>query len=401
MQWWNELETWITSDAGWRVISTAVIPFVAILVAGLLGALIARSSAKRVVAHHDRESKAAAVIALIGVGRRATVWSSLGGEEKQRVDNQLSEADIRIRLLPVNGANSAADWAAHELAGMKKNSASYSFQADQSFTEYRDRLLEWQNKPKRARKLFAFDLEQWRYDDDALDKTLVEKQRKWSAGQAEERDAAAAVAKSPVPSAGDAVVDSPRDKVAANTGGDSVGTGDDVADTRDGVVDTRDDVADTRNDVADTRNDSVADTAAIAVPSTADAPDAPEHTRDGEESPAVVAQPVWTASEHSGLRPADISRPTMPRPYEYPTATPAAVNSSVATDESDARTESNSDSDSDSDSDSGSDSGHGYGSGSGSGDERQFDESFAPPVTAGTVRRRTDPESPLDQRGTY
>lgn len=187
MQWWNDFETWVASYNGWRVISTAVVPFVAIIIAGLLAAMIARGSAKRVLAYHDREAKSAAVMALIGVGRRATVWSSLGGDEKQRVDNQLSEADIRVRLLPVNGTNAAADWAAHELAGMKKNSASFSFQADQTFVEFRNRLLEWQAKPKRARKLFAFDLEQWRYDDDAVDKTLLEKQQKWSATQAAEK----------------------------------------------------------------------------------------------------------------------------------------------------------------------------------------------------------------------
>ena len=69
---------------------------------------------------------------------------------------------------------------------MKKNSANFSFQAEQTFVDYRDRLLEWQNKPKRARKLFAFDLEQWRFDDEAADKALLEKQQQWTAGQESE-----------------------------------------------------------------------------------------------------------------------------------------------------------------------------------------------------------------------
>lgn len=170
--------------------TTAVIPFVAIVVSGVVAALIARSTTRRVLAYHDRELKAAAVTALIGAGRKATIWSSLGGEEKQHVDNQMSESDIRIRLLPVNGTNAAADWAAHEIAAMKKNSANFSFQAEQTFVDYRDRLLEWQNKPKRARKLFAFDLEQWRFDDEAADKALLEKQQQWTAKQASEKAAA-------------------------------------------------------------------------------------------------------------------------------------------------------------------------------------------------------------------
>ena len=171
------------------MITTAVVPFVAILLAGIVAALIARASSKRVLDHQDRELKAAAVMAIIGAGRKATSWSSLGGEEKQRMDNQLNEADIRLRLLPVNGASAAADWAAHELAGMKKNSANFSFQAEQTFVDYRNRLLEWQNKPKRARKLFAFDLEQWRFDDEAADKAAAEKQAQYAAKQANDKAA--------------------------------------------------------------------------------------------------------------------------------------------------------------------------------------------------------------------
>jgi Na+-transporting NADH:ubiquinone oxidoreductase subunit NqrC len=194
MQWWNDFLDWLTSTEGRLVITTAVVPFVAILVAGIVAALIARASAKRVLDHQDRELKAAAIMAIIGAGRKATSWSSLGGEEKQRMDNQLNEADIRVRLLPVNGASAAADWAAHELAAMKKNSANFSFQAEQTFVDYRNRLLEWQDKPKRARKLFAFDLEQWRFDDEAADKALAEKQAQYAAKQASDKAANAEAA---------------------------------------------------------------------------------------------------------------------------------------------------------------------------------------------------------------
>jgi hypothetical protein len=168
MQWWNDFVDWFNSTSGWRVFSTAILPFIAIVVAAVLAAWIGRASARRVLAHQDGELKAAAIMALIGAGRKAAIWSSLGVDEKQHVDSLISEADIRIRLLPVNGANAAADWAAHELGAMKKNSATFSFQAEQTFVDYRDRLLEWQDKPRRARKLFAFDLEQWRYDDDSV-----------------------------------------------------------------------------------------------------------------------------------------------------------------------------------------------------------------------------------------
>jgi hypothetical protein len=167
MGWWNDFVAWFNSAAGSRVFLSAILPFVAILVAGVVAAAIGRGSAQRVLAHEDRELTGAALIALIVVGRKASIWASLGADEKQHVDSLMSEADIRVRLLPVNGASQAADWAAHELSDMKKNSASFSFQAEQDFVDYRDRLLDWQAKPRRARKLFASDLEQWRYEDNS------------------------------------------------------------------------------------------------------------------------------------------------------------------------------------------------------------------------------------------
>jgi hypothetical protein len=167
MAWWNDFVAWFNSASGQRVFLSAILPFVAIVVAGIVAAAIGRGAARRMVDHQDRELKGAAIIALIVVGRKASIWSSLGADEKQHVDSLMSEADIRVRLLPVNGASTAADWAAHQLADMKKNSASFSFQAEQTFVDYRDRLLDWQNKPGRAKKLFSSDLSQWRYEDES------------------------------------------------------------------------------------------------------------------------------------------------------------------------------------------------------------------------------------------
>jgi hypothetical protein len=167
MAWWNDIVAWFNSATGSRVTLSVILPFLAIVVAGIVAAAIGRGSAKRVLAHEDRELQGAAIIALIVVGRKASIWSSLGLDERQHVDSLMSEADIRVRLIPVAGAGQSADWAAHQLADMKKNSSSFSFQADQTFVDYRDRLLDWQLKPGRARKLFASDLQQWRYEDES------------------------------------------------------------------------------------------------------------------------------------------------------------------------------------------------------------------------------------------
>lgn len=183
MQWWNDFLDWFNSDDGWQITSTVVLPFLAIVIAGIIGALVGRGSTKRLISLYDRQQKAAAVAALISAGRRASVWSTLSAPEKEHVDSLLSEAETRVRLLPVAGASIAADWAAHQLADMKRNSANYSFQTEQTLVEYRDGLVNWQDRPARAKKLFSQDLATWKYEDDTVDRDLVHKQQQWASQQ--------------------------------------------------------------------------------------------------------------------------------------------------------------------------------------------------------------------------
>ncbi|MCS5494924.1 hypothetical protein [Curtobacterium flaccumfaciens] len=185
MDWWNDLTDWTSSDTGWRVLSGAVIPFVAIVVAGVIAALIGRSATKRVVALQERESKNAAVAAILTAARKAAAWGSLGHDERAYADHLAEDADIRLRLLPVQGAPLAANWAQHEIADIKKNSSTFSFQADQSLAEFRDRLLDWQARPSRARKLFKADLERWKFESPDPDADLIKRQQDWNADQAE------------------------------------------------------------------------------------------------------------------------------------------------------------------------------------------------------------------------
>jgi hypothetical protein len=59
---------------------------------------------------------------------------------------------------------------------------SFSYQAEQTLSEYRERLVLWLHKPNKGRKLFAADLERWRYEDQAADPLIVE-QQKWAEEQ--------------------------------------------------------------------------------------------------------------------------------------------------------------------------------------------------------------------------
>jgi hypothetical protein len=183
MQWWNEFVGWFFSDAGWRIFSTAILPFLAIVVAGLIAAAIGHSSTKRILALNHREQRAAAVTAMIGSARRAAVWNTLSDSEQRHADHAALEADIRLRLLSVSGASLASDWCAHEIVQMKKNAISFSFQAEQSLLEFRNRLIDWHTHPSRAKKLFKNDLDSWAYDTSLADQDLVSQQKAWAEQQ--------------------------------------------------------------------------------------------------------------------------------------------------------------------------------------------------------------------------
>ncbi|MCU1556329.1 MAG: hypothetical protein JWN09_324 [Microbacteriaceae bacterium] len=183
MQWWNNFVDWLSSADGWRIVSGAIIPFLAIIIAGIVAAAIGRASAKRVIELSDREVKASAVTALISAGRKAAVWNTLPAPEQQHIDHLIGDADIRLRLLPVPGTALAADWARHEIAEMKKNAVSFSFQAEQTLLVFRDRLIDWQARPTRAKKLFKNDLDSWAYDSSVSEQELVHQQQEWAAQQ--------------------------------------------------------------------------------------------------------------------------------------------------------------------------------------------------------------------------
>jgi hypothetical protein len=182
MQWWTNFLTWLRTDDGQSAIFSAVVLFVAILVAGVIAALIGRGGTRRLVAQRDQETRASAVAALVTAGKAASTWHSLSPAAKEHSESLASSADIQVRLLPISGAALAADWAEYQLDDMRTNSVNYSFQADQTLDEYRDRLVRWLHKPSKAKKLFADDLDRWRYDNTAPDPVALEQQR-WAEEQ--------------------------------------------------------------------------------------------------------------------------------------------------------------------------------------------------------------------------
>ncbi len=182
MQWWNDILNWVHSVTGHAILTNAIIPFVAIVVAGIIGAAIGRGATRRLVVQRDHETRAAAVAALVAAGQGAATWHGQVPASKEHAERLASQADVSVRLLPISGAALAADWASHQLREMRVNSVSYSYQAEQTLDEYRDRLVEWMHKPSRAKKLFAADLDRWRYAETAVDPVVLEQQR-WAEEQ--------------------------------------------------------------------------------------------------------------------------------------------------------------------------------------------------------------------------
>ncbi|HVX08264.1 hypothetical protein [Humibacter sp.] len=196
MQWWNDFWEWLTSQDAQPVIFTAAVLLVSIIVAGLLAAWIARGAIKGLLSRAEREQKAAAVAALVDAAVEASVWNSLTPAEQVLSDRSVGQADILVRLLPLKGAGIAADWAAHQLAELKRNSATYGYSLEPAIIEFRDRLVEWQNKPRRARRLFLDDLERWRFERTTSDSAAYADQDAWVARQHHERHASSTSASS-------------------------------------------------------------------------------------------------------------------------------------------------------------------------------------------------------------
>jgi hypothetical protein len=183
MYWWNSFYAWLTNVSTEPVFFSTVLFVFAIVLAGVLAAWISRSTLKSLIGQRDREQKAAAIGALVDAATEASVWNSLTPQEQVLADRAVGQADIQVRLLPIKGSAVAANWAAHQLSELKRTSATFGYQLEPAVHEFRDRLIEWQSKPGRARKVFLTDLARWSTQVSTPESTLVAEQDAWVAKQ--------------------------------------------------------------------------------------------------------------------------------------------------------------------------------------------------------------------------
>ncbi|TFC84550.1 hypothetical protein E3T28_09645 [Cryobacterium sinapicolor] len=179
------------------MVFSAVVLIVSIVVASVLAALISRGAIKRLLAQNDRALKAAVIGTLVDAATEASVWNSLTPQEQVMADRAVGQADVQLRLLPIKGSGVAANWAAHQLAELKRTSATFGYQLEPALLEFRDRLVEWQEKPGRTRKIFQSDLDRWKVSKNSTEKNLLAEQDAWTAQQHHDQFDAAPAA--PVP----------------------------------------------------------------------------------------------------------------------------------------------------------------------------------------------------------
>ncbi|TFC83910.1 hypothetical protein E3T23_01225 [Cryobacterium cheniae] len=199
MQWWNSFVSWLTAASNQTMVFSAVVLIVSIVVASLLAALIAREAIRRLLVQNDRALKAAVIGTLVDAATEASVWNSLTPQEQVMADRAVGQADVQLRLLPIKGSGVAANWAAHQLAELKRTSATFGYQLEPALVEFRDRLVEWQEKPGRTRKIFQSDLDRWRVSKNSTEKNLLAEQDAWTAQQHHDQYAAEPAAPAPAP----------------------------------------------------------------------------------------------------------------------------------------------------------------------------------------------------------
>lgn len=151
---WTDVVAWFQSAAGMRLLDGAIVPFVAIVVAGLIAGLVVRAAVRGSVARAQRDSTTAVVVAVAEAARRAATTIDVPGPERDADERLAAEAELRLRLLPLPGAELAADWSALAIAALRASAGRDDPDVEADLDALRSRLVRWLHTPKQARRLF-------------------------------------------------------------------------------------------------------------------------------------------------------------------------------------------------------------------------------------------------------
>ena len=159
----SDLATWFADPNNFGTIVTAATSIVALILGLIIGGMIVSSQAGKQTRTADEHAKALVVADVLDATTELAVFASLSATAQATSDRAVARADVRLRVLPVQGAGSVADWTGHQLNELKSASSVGVTAAQTTLDVVRDRLVLWIYNPKRAAKQCQRDLERWSF----------------------------------------------------------------------------------------------------------------------------------------------------------------------------------------------------------------------------------------------
>jgi hypothetical protein len=158
----SDVASWISNADNFGTIVSVASTLIALILGLLIGGIIVSSQAGKQQRTIDEHAKAGVVADVLDCTNDVAVWGQLQPAAQVQSDRAVARADVRLRVLPVQGAGALADWAGHQLNEMKRNSTTGA-PLQTTVDQFRDRLVMWIYNPKRAAKQCQRDLERWAF----------------------------------------------------------------------------------------------------------------------------------------------------------------------------------------------------------------------------------------------
>jgi len=159
----SDLATWFADPNNFGTLVTAATSIVALILGLIIGGIIVSSQSGKQTRTADEHAKAAVVAEVLDATTELAVFASLPAAAQSASDRAVARADVRLRVLPVQGAGNVADWTGHQLNELKRASSVGVTAAQTTLDVVRDRLVLWIYNPKRAAKQCQRDLERWSF----------------------------------------------------------------------------------------------------------------------------------------------------------------------------------------------------------------------------------------------
>jgi DNA polymerase-3 subunit gamma/tau len=159
----SDLATWFVDPSNFGTIVSAATSIVALILGLIIGGMIVSSQSGKQTRTADEHAKASVVAEVLDATTELAVFASLPPAAQAASDRAVARINVRLRVLPVQGAGSVADWTGHQLNELKRASSVGVTAAQTTLDLLRDRLVLWIYNPKRAAKQCQRDLERWSF----------------------------------------------------------------------------------------------------------------------------------------------------------------------------------------------------------------------------------------------